>query len=55
MTPGHSVDLRERAVRQIEAGGSVRTVAAMFVVSASFVPSLTERRPGHRWISAVDP
>ena len=36
MTRGHSVDLRERVVRQIEAGGSVRTVAAIFAVSAGF-------------------
>jgi transposase len=42
MTRAYSVDLRERVVRQVEAGGSVRKVAAMFAVSASFVVKLTQ-------------
>ena len=48
MTRAYSVDLRERVVRQVEAGRSVRTGAAMFAVSASFVVKLTQtwRRRG---------
>src|SRR5215831_16932619 len=48
MTRAYSVDLRERVVRQVEAGASVRAVAAMFAVSASFVVKLVQtwRRRG---------
>jgi transposase len=48
MTRPYSVDLRERVVRQVEAGDSVRRVAAMFAVSPSFVVKLAQawRRRG---------
>jgi len=48
MTRPYSEDLRERVVRQVEAGNSVRRVAAMFAVSPSFVVKLTQawRRRG---------
>ncbi len=48
MTRPYSVDLRERVVRQIETGDSVRRVAAMFAVSPSFVVKLAQawRRRG---------
>jgi len=42
MTRPYSVDLRERVVRQVEAGDSVRRVAAMFAVSPSFVVKLAQ-------------
>ena len=42
MTRAYSIDLRERVVRQVEAGGSVRRVAAVFAVSPSFVVKLTQ-------------
>jgi transposase len=42
MTRAYSIDLRERVVRQVEAGGSVRRVAAMFAVSPSFVVKLAQ-------------
>jgi hypothetical protein len=42
MTRAYSIDLRERVVRQVGAGGSVRRVAAMFAVSPSFVVKLTQ-------------
>lgn len=42
MTRAYSVDLRERVVRQVEEGASVRQVAAMFAVSPSFVVKLTQ-------------
>lgn len=48
MTRPYSVDLRERVVRQIEAGESVRRVASSFAVSPSFVVKLVQawRRRG---------
>lgn len=48
MTRPYSMDLRERVVRQVEAGDSVRRVAAMFAVSPSFVVKLAQtwRRRG---------
>lgn len=48
MTRLYSEDLRERVLRQVEAGASVRRVAAMFAVSPSFVVKLTQawRRRG---------
>jgi hypothetical protein len=42
MTRAYSIDLREGVVRQVEAGGSVRRVAAMFAVSPSFVVKLAQ-------------
>jgi transposase len=42
MNRAHSIDLRERVVRQVEGGGSVRRVAAMFAASPSFVVKLTQ-------------
>jgi len=42
MTRAYLIDLRERVVRQVEAGGSVRRVAAMFAVSPSFVVKLAQ-------------
>ena len=48
MTRPYSMDLRERVVRPVEAGNSVRRVAAMFAVSPSFVVKLAQawRRRG---------
>ena len=48
MTRAYPADLRERVIRQVETGGSVRTVAAMFAVSPSFVVKLAQawRRRG---------
>jgi hypothetical protein len=42
MTRAYSIDLREGVVRQVEAGGTVRRVAAMFAVSPSFVVKLAQ-------------
>lgn len=48
MAKPYSMDLRERVVREVEAGGSVRTVAETFSVSPSFVVKLARswRRSG---------
>ena len=54
MTRPYSVDLRERVVGQVEAGDSVRRVAAMFAVSPSFMVKLVQvwRRRGT--VAALD-
>jgi transposase len=48
MTRPYSVDLRERVVQHVAAGASVRSVAALFAVSPSFVVKLSQawRRRG---------
>jgi transposase len=48
MTRPYSQELREPAVRRVEAGDSVCRVAAMFAVSPNFVVKLaqTRRCPG---------
>ena len=43
MTRPYSLDLRDRAVRTVEAGLSRRATAARFAVRVSFVIKLVER------------
>jgi transposase len=47
MTRPYSLDLRDRAVRTVEAGLSRRATAARFAVSVSFVIKLVERWRRH--------
>jgi transposase len=50
MTRPYSMDLRERVVQHAAAGASVRSVAALFAVSPSFVVKLSQ---AWRWRATV--
>ncbi len=48
-----SQDLRERIVRAVEGGSSIRQAASRFDVSPSAAVKLMERHGPRRWITSV--
>ncbi len=52
MTRALSIDLRERVLREVQTGDTVRSIASRFEVSASFVSKLHKR---HRETGSIEP